>query len=315
MRRIASVFLLSGIFGLMGCMESAEELAISKARYQSMAAEAETLRVHYEQLATEVQLKDEFIREYTRLINRTLTNLEQITAQEGMLHQIRIDLDTNELQSGEAGADPIELRMNENLTAIQNYIAENERQRKQLIKQRDELRQLARQPNVDVKGFEATITKLNGIIAQRDATITTLREEASLMVTHIADLRDENTVLAEQNVELVVANTVLQEAYVVVDTRDNLQRKGIIDRKGGFLGIGKKTRLEKLDAQKFQRANVREPELFVGEGLSRYQILSDHKRNEPLFAFTERENKVYLSLNDAEEFWKISRYLVIEVKM
>ncbi len=158
-----------------------------------------------------------------------------------------------------------------------------------------------------MSSFNATIKQLNTLIEEKEETIRSLRAEAKTMLSRIRNLERERTVLVEENTEL-------RESYFVVGTRAELMDKGIIDRKGGFLRIGRKTRIDQLDASNFSAATIETAEVFVGRGVKKYHILSNHRTNPALFSFEDRGGAVYLTISNPEEFWKISRYLIVEVK-
>lgn len=292
-----------------GCLDSdASEPLVEEANRRALAfeARADSLQQRALDLEDEARLKHEFLEEYVRLINKTLKDLEAITEREGMMQQVRLEITANE--SGDAaGKGSIEQRIQDNLAAIEGYIEQSKEHREALERQRAELNRIARSRAVDVSSFEETIQKLNGLIEEKEQTILTLRREADVMLARIDDLEGENTVLVEENTEL-------REAYYVVGTRDDLLEKGVIDRRGGFLKIGQKTRIEDLDARHFNTATVETDAVFIGRDVKKMEILSNHRTNPALFRFEERADGVHLAIDDPEEFWKISRYLIVEVK-
>ena len=122
---------------------------------------------------------------------------------------------------------------------------------------------------------------------------------------------------SELSKRLFVGNHVdieLREAYYAVGTRDDLLERGIIDQRGGFLRIGRKTHIDQLDAGNFTAATVEIDMIFIGQDLKKMQILTNHRTNTALFHFEKRDGGIYLMIEKPEQFWKISRYLIVEVK-
>ena len=222
-----------------------------------------------------------------------------------MIHQARMEIEANE--AGGVNTSTIEQRIQDNLAAINRYIEESQKQRQQLERERAQLNRIARSRAVDVSSFNETIHQLNTLIEEKEQTIRSLRAEAKTMLARIHNLERERTVLVEENTEL-------RTAYYVVGDRSELMDKGIIDRKGGFLRIGRKTRIDQLEAREFTEATVETAEVFVGQEVKKYHILSNHRANPALFRFEQRNGGVYLTILYPEEFWKISRYLIVEVK-
>ncbi len=291
-----------------GCLESdaSEVLVEDNQRTLVLEARVDSLRQRTSELEEEARLKHEFLEEYVTLINKTLKDLKAITEQEGMIHQIHLEIEANESGNVATGRS-IGQRIQDNLAAIEGYIEKSKQQREVLDRQRAELNRIARSRSVDVSSFEVTIRKLNELIEEKEQTILALRREADVMLVHIDDLEQENTVLVEENTEL-------REAYYAVGTRDDLLEKGILDKRGGFLGINRKTRIDQLDAGNFSTATVEADMIFIGQDLKKMQILSNHRTNTALFHFEKRDDGIYLMIEKPEDFWKISRYLIVEVK-
>ncbi len=291
-----------------GCLESdaSEALVVDNQRTLLLESQLDSLQQRTTELEEEARLKHEFLEEYVTLINKTLKDLEAITEREGMIHQIHLEIEASE--SGNAASRrSIEQRIQDNLAAIEGYIEKSKQQREVLDRQRAELNRIARSRAVNVSSFEGTIRKLNELIEEKEQTILALRREADLMLARIDDLEQENTVLVEENTEL-------REAYYAVGTRDDLLERGILERRGGFLRIGRKTRIDQLDASDFSTVTVETDAIFIGQDLKKVQILSNHRTNPALYRFEERADGMVLTIVNPEQFWKISRYLIVEVK-
>ena len=78
--------------------------------------------------------------------------------------------------------------------------------------------------------------------------------------------------------------------------------------------IGRKTRIDQLDAANFTETFVEAGEIFIGEEVKKYFVLTNHRTNKALYRFEARHDGVYMVISNPEEFWKLSRYLIVEVK-
>ncbi len=307
MNRTLMLFIMGCALFLSGCLESdaSEPVVEDNQRTLMLEHRVDSLMQRNSELEEEARLKHEFLEAYVTLVNKTLRDIESITQREGMIHQARMEIEANE--AGGANAGTIEQRIQDNLAAINRYIEESQKQREQLERERAQLNRFARSRAVDVSSFNETIHQLNTLIEEKEQTIRSLRAEAKTMLARIHNLERERTVLVEENTEL-------RTAYYVVGDQSELMDKGIIDRKGGFLRIGRKTRIDQLEAREFTEATVETAEVFVGQGVKKYHILSNHRANPALFRFEQRNGGVYLTILYPEEFWKISRYLIVEIK-
>lgn len=268
-------------------------------RVSDTTQQLDSLRDRNDALAHELRLRTEFLEAYTRIVNETLGQLEAISEREGMLRQIRLEMDGSENPAALQTAT-IQSRIQDNITAIEQYIAESK-------KQQAALTEMAKTPKVDVSGLQSTIRTLTTLVREKERTIAAMREEAEMMLDRIATLGRQNTQLAAQNTEL-------REAYFAIGTRDDLMANNIIDQSGGFLSIGRKTHLSELNARHFQKTTVEASEVLVGQNVKEYKILSPHREREGLFSVEDREGTVYLTIHNVDAFWKLSRFLVIEVK-
>ena len=307
MNRYLVLFVFGYALFLNGCLESdaSEPVVEDNRRTLLLEHRVDSLTQRTLVLEEEARLKHDFLEEYVTLINKTLTGLESITEREGMIHQVRMEIEANE--AGGAAAGTIEQRIQDNLAAIDSYIAESQAQRDELERQRAQLNRLARSRRVDVSSFEETIGQLNTLIEEKEETIRTLRTEAKAMLARIDHLEQEKVVLVEENTEL-------RAAYYIVGSRRALMEKGVIDRKGGFMRIGRKTRIDQLDAANFTETSVEAGEIFIGEEVKKYFVLTNHRTNKALYRFEARYDGVYMVISNPEEFWKLSRYLIVEVK-
>lgn len=294
-----ALILLTGALLWSACSDSAPPLSPPTVRVADDTQQLDSLRESNAALAHDLRLHTEFLEAYTRIVNETLGQLEAISEREGMLRQIRLEMDGAE-QPATMQTATIQNRIQDNLDAIEHYIAESKRQRAALA-------EMTKSPEADVSGLQSTIRTLTNLVHEKERTIVAMRQEAEMMLERIASL-------GKKNIQLAAENTELREAFFVVGTRDELMANNIIDRSGGFLSIGRKTHLSELDTRRFQKTTVETSEVFVGQTLEDYKILSPHKQRESLYTFENRNGTIHLAIQDADAFWKLSRYLVIEVK-
>lgn len=290
---------------LSGCGDSGEHQAGLRDQMRLLQTEVQTLQVQNEQLRTQDSLRNDVFSEYTRVVNQTLGDMEALTRREGMLREIRMDIEAGEQGQQRQNLSTIEERINDNLAAIESYIRESKRQRDELKRMVEEPPQAL--PAPEVARFEETIRRLNSLVEEKERTITELRHEAQALLSRIDLLQTENT-------ELTAENTELKQAFYVIGTHDELQEKGIVERTGGVLGIGRTTQLDMLDPVHFRAADVEVREIVLGSNRARYEILSSHKTSKQLYDFAEREGMVYLTVYDPNAFWQVSRYLVVARK-
>lgn len=300
MRGFLGLILLAALGA--ACADSSGRVEDAAPRLEALELRVAELEQENVRLLEQGSLKDEVFAEYTRLINQTLADMESLTRREGMLRQLRLDLESAE--GDQPQLHTIEDRLNDNMAAIETYIRESKRQRDQLRKMAEEQQRL---PQVDIRGLETTIRQLTTLVEEKDRTIQALREDGEALLAQIGELQKENETLVEENSEL-------RQVYYAAGTVQELAERGIVRREGGVLGLGRTTRLDKLHPDAFSLASMGLSELFVGKDLTWYEVLSDHRGRTDLYSFREKNGEVYLQIHNPEAFWHLSRFLVVEVR-
>ena len=119
------------------------------------------------------------------------------------------------------------------------------------------------------------------------------------------DAYQEKAVLVDELTEEI--NTV----YYSYGTEEELVKNKVIDRKNGFIGIGKSIKLmDNFNQKYFAKIDLtEEKELFI-EG-SELKFITDHPSSSYSLSPSGKNTKIKIS--NPREFWKVSRYLVIVV--
>jgi hypothetical protein len=235
--------------------------------------------------------RDSMINDLFGTMNRISENLRTIRSKQGQLLE--------PADAAEQSAD-MEQRIMGDLQSIDGLLAEN----KQLI---DKLRKQAKGNAKALSELERTIEGLEASIAEKDTEIGMLKEQLastnSSLATIIEMYRDKSQLSDMQRMEL---NT----AYYVVGTAKELKERGILSKEGGVVGIGsvKKLNTSNLPADAFQRIDVvRTTEIALGA--KKAKLVTSHPEGSYRL---EGGNK--LVVTDANAFWSISKYLVVEVE-
>ncbi|MEZ4758008.1 MAG: hypothetical protein R2817_14365 [Flavobacteriales bacterium] len=235
--------------------------------------------------------RDSMINDLFGTMNRISENLRTIRSKQGQLLE--------PADGAEQGAD-LEQRIMGDLQSIDALLAEN----RQLL---DKLRRQAKGNAQALSELERTIAGLESNIEEKDVEIGTLKEQLastnSSLATLIEMYRDKSQLSDMQRTEL---NT----AYYVVGTSKELKERGILSKEGGVIGIGGVNKLNtaNLPADAFQRIDVvRTTEIVLGA--KKAKLVTSHPDGSYRL---EGGNK--LVVTDANAFWSISKYLVVEVE-
>jgi hypothetical protein len=142
----------------------------------------------------------------------------------------------------------------------------------------------------------------------------------------VADLNNKMDEMQVANEVLVSEKTLLEEltkqmekdmntAYFTYGTYKELNEKGIVEKKGGFLGLGKKEELATAFVKNrsyFTELDIREIKTIPLHG-TKAKIMSIHP--EGSYVLKEGDNGYStLDITDPTQFWSVSKFLVVEVK-
>ena len=103
------------------------------------------------------------------------------------------------------------------------------------------------------------------------------------------------------------------KAYYTYGSYKELEASGIVKKEGGFLGIGRTKDLkDNLPEEKFTEIDIRET-THIPLHAKKVQLITDHPADSYEFR-TEEDLVASLEIKNPEAFWKVSRYMVLEVR-
>ena len=185
---------------------------------------------------------------------------------------------------------------------------------------RDRIKQLTARldrSKIDAKGLRAKLKELDQQLAERDSTITHMKDgllARDFRIDQINSNLDSITMVVARREAVIDQQTAeLNKAFYVMGTEDELEAKGVITKEGGFIGIGKHTELSgEASSATFTQADVRELHRIPVRA-KKAELMSEHPTSSYEMVM-ENDMIAYLEIKDADAFWKLSKYAVLEVK-
>ncbi|GAB1468106.1 hypothetical protein MASR2M64_08110 [Candidatus Cloacimonadota bacterium] len=171
-----------------------------------------------------------------------------------------------------------------------------------------------------LKGVQDIVNKLKASIGDKEKIMDELQKRLGIMAETLETERrtsqeeiqkreqtisDKEKILAQQNIDI-------NKIYYIYGTRKELIEKGVIDRKGGLLGIGKVTTVtHNIQTEKFVEMNLLDSQQVSFPVTKKgFSVLSNH------VATSYRVEKVdgtnVLTITDPTNFRK-QKFLVIEI--
>lgn len=171
--------------------------------------------------------------------------------------------------------------------------------------------------NMKIKHFEEVIAKLQKQIEEKDAEIIELKDKLEKLNFTVTELNTKvETITQESTQKTEVINQQTEElnsVWYVIGTTKELQAKKIITREGGFVGLGKISKLSKeMTEEYFTKIDMRKVTEITIAAKS-VKVLTNHPQSSyELHKSGKTIDKIIIK--DAKRFWNLSKYLVLEVE-
>ncbi len=285
MRRLI-LFMVTG-FALWSCTNVKDSQ-----EYQTLQAQNDSLKTVADGQGTEIY-------SYLTEFNQIQENLNQIKRKENIIN-------LNQKNANERGAQN---QIKEDINIIYNLLKENE-------EKLSKLNQKYQNSSSRNEELERLIKSLNEQIELKNGEIVTLNNELKRLDIEVKDLTSA-LLLANSEKEMLteVADAQkekLNTAYYVVGTSKELKKHDIINKIGGFLGVGRKSKLdETFNKEYFTEINTSEFKK-IAIYAKKVKIVTPHPKDS--YELQGEDKKVdNLIIKDSDAFWSISKFLVIEV--
>lgn len=290
MNKILVIASMALVIGATSCKEK------EKKQIELLTKENQALRA-------ETKAKDSTINGYFQMLNEIESNLALIKEKENIISK-------NTTTGTELKKD-VRDQINEDIKTINDLMSKNKRSIQFLNSK-------LKESNLKIAEFEKMVAQANQTIQERDAEISVLKDKLTQMNFSITalnakvdTLNTEKTKLTETvNKQVETINT----AYYAFGTKKELELNKIIDKTGGFLGLGKSSKLKadfntsyftKVDISKFNTLPLsgKKVTLITTHPTDSYKLVSNQA------GVVER-----IDILDANKFWSASKYLVIIVE-
>lgn len=275
--------------------------------YFTMEEEKDQLVEKSTQLEEELHLRDSAYNEIIDIMYGVETRIEKIKERESIITEVS-NGDFSKKDKDQMIAD---------MGSIDSLIIETNETVSRLVSKLDNA-------NINLNSFKNRVNQLSKELDERKISIQILREDLKTKDVQIAEMTaDLNTLeyrvdVQESTIDMQINKINLQEAelskaYFAIGTEKALKEDGLVTKEGGFLWIGKTTELDENAAQeKFSEIDIRTTGRLIIDA-EKVKLITEHPSES--YEMVKEGNIVkYIDIKNPEEFWKISKYLVIAVK-
>ncbi len=271
------------------------------------------LNKRYSDLTTMYQERDSIVND----LNTTFDEIEEnLTFVKNKRSQLSIEKSEGNPSRNEAIVADIKL-MNTMLEESSNKI--------------DELNEKLKTSGIDIKSFRNKIAQLsksveeqNESIAQletdlkeRDEQIAVMDEKVGTLESDIAEkvntLQMKNDSLQMKSEVITNRENDLNRAYFASGTYKELKDNGVVEKDGGFLFLGRNEKVQNnINEKYFTELDKRSTDVFPIFS-KKAEIISEHPDSSYRYIY-ENDQIAYLKIENPEEFWKLTKYAVVQVK-
>ena len=274
--------------------------------YNQKQAEISSLMTERDNTNQMIQQKDSIVNDMETTFNEIEANLKFIKEKRNQISMVQ----------SEGGKNRKQLLV-EDVKLMDNMLEESEKKIAELqgkLKKSGlnmasyEKRLKALTENVESQNIE--IAELKKVVEDKNVSLAVLNTKVDSLGLDIKDKVDSITF--KQQVIVERTNT-LNTAHVVTGTFKELKAEGILDREGGILGMGSNKAIqENFDSKNFTELDIRNTKT-IPVNAKKAVLISEHPNNS--YKLVEENGQIaYLEINDPQEFWRISKYAVIQVK-
>lgn len=264
----------------------------------------------YEEIKTENELlrkataqKDSLIDVFISSANHIAENINLITQKEKLLG--------GEAAKKKKFTEEDRNRILEEIKAINLLIKEN----KNII---DSLITRLAEADFRLESFEKMVQNLYGELEEKNKEINALKHDLSDVEMAFNTVDFWLDALTSRNVELEAQGNeqrniidqqqeLLSAAYFRYGTFKELKEAGILTKEKGLLARNEKL-LQNFSNSEFRKINIEETVNISLPG-EKVKIVSSHPAGS--YLLTKVDKASVLTINQPEEFWKVTRYLVI----
>jgi uncharacterized phage infection (PIP) family protein YhgE len=244
------------------------------------------------------------IQTYLADFNEIEANLEEIKKNEGI---ISAHLEGESKPTSKQSIMSSINALNELVQKNKNLVAELDKKYKNANYKNKELDKMVATLNEKIMEKETELAMLKAELEKSNYQVATLTTELNTVTAAKTQLEETN----QQQANTIAKQTEdLNTVYYVSGSFKELKEKGVVDKEGGFIGLGKTKELsDDFNASAFTKVDLRTfTELPIHSKSAK--IVTNHPT--AAYQLVEGDKQIdELVISDPANFWKSSKYLVV----
>jgi len=169
-----------------------------------------------------------------------------------------------------------------------------------------------------IKGLQSKINDLEAAMKQSETDIAELKtnlQEKNFKIEQLNTKVTEQQVAIEQKDQTINDQTAeMHKAYIASGSYKDLKAKGLLTKEGGFLGLGKsKTMKESFPDSVFHQIDITVTKTIPVNSKGAV-LITEHPAGSYQMVKQDKDKIAYIAITDPDQFWKVSKYAVVEIK-
>lgn len=267
--------------------------------------DAERLTLERDSINAEVAMKDSSIMEYLADFNEITTRLDSIKSIEKLVTVKSAE--QREMSYSQ------KQKILEDIDLLNDLLQKNKDQVSDLQKKLNNSNYKVGKLNATIKELELMVSNLQRQIEEKDTEIARLNMDVENLTRDIHQLNDKIAVMEDESqqksntIEMQVSE--LNKAYYIIGSSKELKENGVVDRSGGFLGIGRTSTIrEDFNKDLFTMVDKRQLE-YIPLNVKKADVVSVHPAGSFHISGVKTADTLYI--DNQAEFWSASKYLVV----
>lgn len=253
---------------------------------------ADSLSMVNGELSGKLTEKEAAIQEFVNSFNEIQDNLNAIKEKEKIV--------TKTSASGDVKSK--EQQIQEDIQAIYDLIAQNKNRIGSLSSK-------LKKAKSKISGLEEMIATLQAQIDAKDNEIAELKSQLEAKNIELSNITMNLEVVEEES---AAKTEKLNTAFYTFGTKKELIEKGVLTKEGGFIGLGKSTKLkDDFNKEYFTKVDISKIE-YISIGAKTAKLVTNHPTNS--YKLVGEKNVERIDIIKPEDFWSNSKYLVIVIE-
>ena len=280
---------------ILSCNSNNETISENKIIIDSLQSELNSKDKELNSLEFDKLNDDSIVNQYALYIQRIKNNINEINNQESII---------NNAKSKEEFYKADTTNIINAIKIMSEKLIENE----SMISELNNAVKLEKNKNSQ---FATRVTELSTEVAKSNREIYFLREELNSLNSSFEAIFNKYN---EQNKKISFLNNKLNEIAYVIGTKSELLDNGVLTKSGGLIGLGKSRKLNSDFNTNYFTFSTKQDLKSIVLGYKSVKLMTPHPSESYKISKNTNELIDSLLIFNVENFWKNSKFLVLEVK-